>query len=83
MDTKPISIKKSIVGISQAINEHEMTLKHWGLWLITGAGFALDGFDLFIIGVAMPLLMQQYTWALLHLSVLLSALVYLGVLLIR
>ena len=53
--------KKPRTGISQAINEHEMTLKHWGLWLITGAGFALDGFDLFIIGVAMPLLMQQYT----------------------
>jgi MFS family permease len=50
------------VMVSEAINEHEMTLRHWGLWLITGAGFALDGFDLFIIGVAMPLLMQNFTW---------------------
>ncbi|HJO95198.1 MAG TPA: MFS transporter [Victivallales bacterium] len=50
------------VPVAEAINEHEMTLRHWGLWLITGAGFALDGFDLFIIGVAMPLLMQDFTW---------------------
>ncbi len=59
---KAIKAKKEKMKVSEAINEHEMTLKHWGLWLITGAGFALDGFDLFIIGVAMPLLMQQYTW---------------------
>ncbi len=50
----------SKVYISQAINEHEMTSKHWMLWLITGAGFALDGFDLFIIGVALPLLLEQF-----------------------
>ncbi len=54
--------KSPRIPVSQAINEHEMTLKHWGLWLITGGGFALDGFDLFIIGVAMPLLLHQFTW---------------------
>jgi MFS family permease len=59
MNTKT---KSPRISVSQAINEHEMTLKHWGLWLITGAGFALDGFDLFIIGVAMPLLILQYPW---------------------
>ena len=62
MNTEASTQSKTRVGISRAINEHEMTLKHWGLWLITGAGFALDGFDLFIIGVAMPLLVQQYGW---------------------
>jgi len=39
-----------------------MTLRHWWYWLITGAGFALDGFDLFIIGVALPLIIHDFTW---------------------
>lgn len=54
-------IRKKI-EISQAINEHEMTTRHWGLWLLAGAGFALDGFDLFIIGIAMPIIIQEWTW---------------------
>jgi MFS transporter, putative metabolite transport protein len=53
-------MRKRKQKISKAINEHEMTLKHWSLWLITGAGFALDGFDLFIIGVALPLILKEY-----------------------
>ncbi|HBM16930.1 MAG TPA: MFS transporter [Lentisphaeria bacterium] len=42
------------------INHSELTPKIWGLWLITGAGFALDGFDLFVIGIAFPLLMRYF-----------------------
>ena len=52
---------KKIITASHTLNQSELTPKIWGLWLITGAGFALDGFDLFIIGIALPLLMKQYT----------------------
>ncbi len=52
---------KNATTASRAINHSSLTPKIWGLWLITGAGFALDGFDLFIIGIALPLLMKQYT----------------------
>ena len=51
---------KKVITASHVLNHSELTPKIWGLWLITGAGFALDGFDLFIIGIAMPLLMKQY-----------------------
>ncbi|OGV20581.1 MAG: hypothetical protein A2X47_12745 [Lentisphaerae bacterium GWF2_38_69] len=57
----PLPSGKKTVTASKVLNESRLTPKIWGLWLITGAGFALDGFDLFIIGIAMPLLMKQYT----------------------
>lgn len=46
---------------SHVINHTELTPKIWGLWLITGSGFALDGFDLFVIGVAFPLLIRYFS----------------------
>lgn len=52
--------KKYHITASKAINNSELTPRIWGLWLITGAGFALDGFDLFVIGVALPLLIKEY-----------------------
>lgn len=51
---------KKHITASKAINNSELTPRIWGLWLITGAGFALDGFDLFIIGIALPLLLKEY-----------------------
>ena len=51
---------KKHITASRAINSSELTPRIWGLWLITGAGFALDGFDLFIIGIALPLLLKEY-----------------------
>jgi len=53
-------IGNKTITASKVLNESRLTPRIWGLWLITGAGFALDGFDLFIIGIAMPLLMKQY-----------------------
>ncbi len=52
---------KKYITASKAINSSELTPRIWGLWLITGMGFALDGFDLFIIGIALPLLTREYT----------------------
>ncbi len=46
---------------SYVINHTELTPRIWGLWLITGAGFALDGFDLFVIGIAFPLLIKYFS----------------------
>lgn len=53
--------RKKHITASKAINNSELTPRIWGLWLITGTGFALDGFDLFIIGIALPLLIREYT----------------------
>jgi len=58
-DVSPLHHKKHITA-SKAINSSGLTPRIWGLWLITGIGFALDGFDLFIIGIALPLLFKEY-----------------------
>ncbi len=33
---------------------------HWRIWWLSAMGIFLDGFDLFIIGVAMPLIMKTF-----------------------
>lgn len=60
-DISSLHHKKHITA-SKAINSSGLTPRIWGLWLITGAGFALDGFDLFIIGIALPLLFKEYIY---------------------
>jgi MFS family permease len=37
-----------------------MTRAHWKLWALSGFGVALDGFDLFIISVALPLIQKEF-----------------------
>jgi len=45
---------------NKAVNDSTLTSKHISIWVLAGMGIFIDGFDLFIIGIAMPLLLIQY-----------------------
>ncbi len=38
----------------------KLTPTHWKVWFLSAMGIFLDGFDLFIIAVALPLIVQQF-----------------------
>ncbi|MBN2734667.1 MAG: MFS transporter [Methanomicrobiaceae archaeon] len=38
-----------------------MTPLHWKIWLLSSMGIFLDGFDLFIISIALPLIIAQFS----------------------
>jgi MFS family permease len=44
----------------QALNASPLTRPMWMLWLLSAGLIALDGFDFFIIGVAMPFIQQDF-----------------------
>jgi MFS family permease len=46
--------------LGAALDRAEMTPLHRRIWLLAALGVMLDGFDFFIIGVANPLIVQQY-----------------------
>jgi MFS family permease len=46
--------------IYNALDESEMTPTHWKIWLLSAMGIFLDGYDLFIIGIALPLVQDQW-----------------------
>jgi MFS family permease len=51
MDAKPLG---------EALDEAPMSPRHRRFWLLAGLGIMLDGFDFFIIGVANPLIAQDF-----------------------
>lgn len=42
------------------MDEAPLTPAHWKIWWLSAMGIFLDGFDLFIIGVALPLIMKTF-----------------------
>ncbi len=42
-----------------ALDYAKLTRTHWKIWFLSAMGVFLDGFDLFIIGVALPLISHQ------------------------
>ena len=45
--------------LSGLIDGAELRSTHWRIWLLSAMGVFLDGFDLFILAVAMPLIVQH------------------------
>jgi MFS transporter, putative metabolite transport protein len=45
--------------LSGLIDTAELTPTHWRIWLLSAMGIFLDGFDLFIIAIALPLIVQH------------------------
>ncbi len=45
---------------TQAMDVAKLTSTHWRVWFLSAMGIFLDGFDLFIIAVALPLIIQQF-----------------------
>src|SRR5436305_125264 len=46
--------------LGRALDDAPMTRLHVRFWLLAGLGILLDGFDFFIIGVANPLIKQDF-----------------------
>lgn len=46
-------------GFQSALDDAKLKRVHWRIWFLSAMGVFLDGFDLFIIGVALPLIVHQ------------------------
>lgn len=46
-------------GFQSALDHAKLKGVHWKVWFLSAMGVFLDGFDLFIIGVALPLIAHQ------------------------
>jgi MFS family permease len=45
---------------TKAMDEAKLTSQHWRVWFLSAMGIFLDGFDLFIIAVALPLIARHF-----------------------
>ncbi|MDO8955152.1 MAG: MFS transporter [Gammaproteobacteria bacterium] len=50
----------SVASATYAMDNSALTRTHWKVWFLSAMGIFLDGFDLFIIAVALPLLATQF-----------------------
>ena len=48
------------IPLGKALDQARMTRLHKKFWLLAGLGIMLDGFDFFIIGVANPLIAEDF-----------------------
>ena len=55
MNSNPLS-DKTVGGL---IDAAELRSIHWRVWVLSAMGIFLDGFDLFTVAVAMPLIVQS------------------------
>ncbi len=46
------------ITLDELIDGSELGRIHWRIWLLSAMGVFLDGFDLFIIAIAMPLIVE-------------------------
>jgi len=46
-------------ALNKAMDESGLTPLHWKIWSLSAMGIFLDGFDLFIIGVALPIIVMD------------------------
>lgn len=58
--SQPETIEHKPTTFQQLLNETPLTRTQWQLWLLSAMGVFLDGFDLFIIGVALPLIERDF-----------------------
>ncbi|MDD4013804.1 MAG: MFS transporter, partial [Candidatus Omnitrophica bacterium] len=47
--------------MTEAMDNASLKPLHWKIWWLSAMGIFLDGFDLFIIGVAMPLIISMFS----------------------
>ena len=46
--------------LTEAMDEAPFTLKHAHIWFLSSMGIFLDGFDLFVMSIALPLIIVQF-----------------------
>ena len=49
------------ISMNRALEEARLRGLHWRVWWLSAMGVFLDGFDLFIIGVALPLIAREFS----------------------
>ncbi|MDP3395339.1 MAG: MFS transporter [Methanoregula sp.] len=47
--------------ITEAMDDSPFTLKHAHIWFLSAMGIFLDGFDLFVMSIALPLIIVQFS----------------------
>nr|WP_321352967.1 MFS transporter [uncultured Methanoregula sp.] len=47
--------------LTEALDEAPFTLKHAHIWFLSSMGIFLDGFDLFVMSIALPLIIVQFS----------------------
>jgi hypothetical protein len=45
-------------ALDRILDESALTPMHWKIWWLSAMGVFLDGFDLFIIAVALPIIVM-------------------------
>jgi len=46
--------------LTEAMDDSPFTLKHAHIWFLSSMGIFLDGFDLFVLSIALPLIIVQF-----------------------
>lgn len=49
------------LSMNEVLNDAKLGKVHWRVWLLSSMGVFLDGFDLFIIGIALPLIVREFS----------------------
>jgi MFS family permease len=49
------------VQATRALDNARLSKEHWRVWVLSAMGIFLDGFDLFIIGIALPFINQEFS----------------------
>ena len=55
-----VTTVKERQGLGESLDRAPMSSLHVRFWLVAGLGIMLDGFDFFIIGVANPLISEDF-----------------------
>lgn len=46
--------------MNEALDQAKLGRLHWRVWFLSSMGIFLDGFDLFNIGIALPLIVREF-----------------------
>jgi MFS transporter, putative metabolite transport protein len=49
------------IALCKLLDNSHLTSTHWRIWFLSAMGIFLDGFDLFIISIALPLIIKDLT----------------------
>ncbi len=60
MNIKTEAAVPAVHGVGHTIDHAKMTPLHWQIWFLSSMGIFLEGYNLFVIGVALPLIKHEH-----------------------
>lgn len=57
--TEAATYHKKEIALCKLLDDSHLTSTHWRIWFLSAMGIFLDGFDLFIISIALPLIIKD------------------------